>query len=549
MANTLKIKRSAITTIPNSLAEGEVAYSFTSDKLFIGDHLNNVRVIGGKSYIDKLDLITITGPVDLDNLSINTIDNIDDVVITSVGDNEVLAYDIVSSKWINQTAAEAGLATSSHTHNYAGSSTPGGAANSVANSFVIKFDTGNTEGSTLYTFNGSAAKTIDFKAGTNITLTKAAGEVTISAASYSLPVATTSVLGGVKDGTGVTIAVDGTLSVDYGTTAGTSAEGNHTHSGGTLSPAVFNMPANQQGTGINEFPLAGQLGSAAFVNVDTIPTQVFALQVTNNYQILPSDNGKLLIVGANVTLTLPDASALPYGWCIYIKSKLSYTATVVVTGSNTINGTLNTDDVLSDTSSLYVRDTTSNFELVSLGNAAYNNREIVSYVATAGQAVFTAPTYNVGYNELDVFINGVHQKVVDNFVETNSTSITFNVALTLNDIVHIRRTASNGLANPSYLGASTQAVDSALLNGQPSTYYTNADNILDGIVNVIPSSTEQTNWNTVYNWYSSMTTADADSFINTVSEVLNAFSTANETLNLATELTTPSNMTLDAGTF
>ena len=38
-----------------------------------------------------------------------------DVTITSVADNEVLAYDSTSSKWINQTAAEAGLATTTHT--------------------------------------------------------------------------------------------------------------------------------------------------------------------------------------------------------------------------------------------------------------------------------------------------------------------------------------------------------------------------------------------------------------------------------------------------
>ena len=38
-----------------------------------------------------------------------------DVTITSVADNEVLAYDSTSSKWINQTASEAGLATTTHT--------------------------------------------------------------------------------------------------------------------------------------------------------------------------------------------------------------------------------------------------------------------------------------------------------------------------------------------------------------------------------------------------------------------------------------------------
>ena len=45
---------------------------------------------------------------------------------------------------------------------------------------VLKFDSGTTENTSLYTFNGSAAKTIDIKGGSNVTLTKAAGSITIS---------------------------------------------------------------------------------------------------------------------------------------------------------------------------------------------------------------------------------------------------------------------------------------------------------------------------------------------------------------------------------
>lgn len=39
-----------------------------------------------------------------------------DVIISSVADNEVLAYNTATSQWINQTASEAGLASASHTH-------------------------------------------------------------------------------------------------------------------------------------------------------------------------------------------------------------------------------------------------------------------------------------------------------------------------------------------------------------------------------------------------------------------------------------------------
>ena len=57
------------------------------------------RLLGSSQFITQLDIGSLT-----------------DVDITSVGDNEVLAYDSSSGKWINQTAAEAGLATSGHTH-------------------------------------------------------------------------------------------------------------------------------------------------------------------------------------------------------------------------------------------------------------------------------------------------------------------------------------------------------------------------------------------------------------------------------------------------
>ena len=52
-------------------------------------------------------------------------------------------------------------ADSSHTHNYAGSSSAGGAANSVKTNLTIKLNGGTTEGTNLFTFNGSTAKTID----------------------------------------------------------------------------------------------------------------------------------------------------------------------------------------------------------------------------------------------------------------------------------------------------------------------------------------------------------------------------------------------------
>ena len=55
MAQTIKIKRSSSTAAPSSaLGAGELAYSFNSDKLFIGDGSSN-DIIGGKLYVDLVD--------------------------------------------------------------------------------------------------------------------------------------------------------------------------------------------------------------------------------------------------------------------------------------------------------------------------------------------------------------------------------------------------------------------------------------------------------------------------------------------------------------
>ena len=50
----------------------------------------------------------------------------------------------------------------------------------TANTLVLKADSGTTEGTDLYTFDGSANKTLNLIGGTNITISKAAGAWTIS---------------------------------------------------------------------------------------------------------------------------------------------------------------------------------------------------------------------------------------------------------------------------------------------------------------------------------------------------------------------------------
>ena len=62
----------------------------------------------------------------------------------------------------------------------AGYADSAGSASKVANKLTLKIKTGTTEGTDLYTYDGSGAKTLDIKQGSNITLTAAAGSLTIA---------------------------------------------------------------------------------------------------------------------------------------------------------------------------------------------------------------------------------------------------------------------------------------------------------------------------------------------------------------------------------
>lgn len=107
----------------------------------------------------------------------------------------------------------------------------------VNNSLVLKADSGTTEGTDLYTFDGSAAKTLNLIGGTNITISKSAGAWTITGAATgvtSLSFGST----GLTPSTGSTgsITVAGTLVAANGGTGQSSyAIGDILYASGTTA--------------------------------------------------------------------------------------------------------------------------------------------------------------------------------------------------------------------------------------------------------------------------------------------------------------------------
>jgi hypothetical protein len=62
MANTvIQILRSYANTTPSNLADGEMAYSFVSNTLFIGSRNSQVIQIGGPNYIANVTINTVDG--------------------------------------------------------------------------------------------------------------------------------------------------------------------------------------------------------------------------------------------------------------------------------------------------------------------------------------------------------------------------------------------------------------------------------------------------------------------------------------------------------
>lgn len=140
MASTLKIKRSSSTATPTTLAEGELAVSYLSGKLFVGNSsavipiggvhnpgtltANQALVANSTSGIDKVIVANLvstfitangvlgtTGQVLSSNSTggvywdtpVSSLDSLTDVTLSSVANNQLLIYDNTAGQWENHS--------------------------------------------------------------------------------------------------------------------------------------------------------------------------------------------------------------------------------------------------------------------------------------------------------------------------------------------------------------------------------------------------------------------------------------------------------------
>ena len=166
----------------------------------------------------------------------------------------------------------------------------------TTNSIVLKFDTGTTEGSDLYTFNGSTAKTVDFKAGSGITLTKAASAITISSNAANWYPTAFAWSDGTSAGPTGSLTGSGMSAVSYAAipsagivTSGVVTTGAQEFGGNKTVRAS----ANQDG-----ITLAGRVGGTGAHVVTLTPTTLTASRTLT----LPNTTGTLITSGDSGTV-------------------------------------------------------------------------------------------------------------------------------------------------------------------------------------------------------------------------------------------------------
>ncbi len=212
---------------------------------------------------------SIKAYVDAQVATANELSELTDVTITSVADNEVLAYDSTSSKFINQTAAEAGLVTLTGTETL---------TNKTLTSPTIDLSTVTSSGDLAVADGGTGSSTAS-GARTNLGLV-----IGTDVQAYDAELAALA---------GLTSAADKGIQF---TGSGTASTYDLTAAGKAL---LDDADASAQRTTLG-------LGTAATLNVGTSATNVVQLDGSAR---LPAVDGSQL---TNISFTETDPSALAF---------------------------------------------------------------------------------------------------------------------------------------------------------------------------------------------------------------------------------------------
>jgi hypothetical protein len=251
-----------------------------------------------------------------------------------------------------------------------------GTASQVANSLTIKFDTGTTEGTDLYTFNGSAAKTLDIKAGNAITIGKASNTLTINHTDTSSQASITA--SGRTYITGVTLDTYGHV-----TALATGTE--------TVVDTTYGI-SGETGTGGANLRLTGSDASTdnvLFANgTDITVTRTDANTLTISHNDTSSITGQQGTAGVSSVTIDGNGHVTAVGTATYLTAEADTLDTVTGRGATTSNNITVGDIAVNG------GDITTNQTIFNIGNTATSAQTI--NLGTAATASTVTKTLNIG---------------------------------------------------------------------------------------------------------------------------------------------------------
>lgn len=425
MAFKLKIKRGTAAPSNTALDVAELGFDTSGKKLYVGNgsgvaasgvsmdgHAHSADdITSGTLSIDRIPTITIAkGGTNITTYTTGDIlygSNTNVLSKLGIGSaNQVLTVVNGVPAWAN-----AGVATS------------------VANSLTVKFDTGSTEGTDLYTFNGSAAKTFDIKAGGAITIGKTAGNITIGHTDTSSQASVTAsgrtyITGVTLDTYGhVTALTTGTETVvDTNTTYGISGE---TGTGG----------ANLRLTGSD-----ASTDNVLFANgTDITVTRTDANTITINHSDTSTLSGQQGSSGISSITVDGEGHVTAVGTATYLTAESDTLDTVTGRGATTSNNitvgdiAVNGGDITTNQATFNIGNTATSTQTINLGTAATASAATKTINIGTGGAAGSTTNITVGstvagtltLNSPTVVIPGnltVTGTVTTNNVETVSTT-------------------------------------------------------------------------------------------------------------------------------
>ena len=383
MAFRLQVKRGIVA--PNSvLHAGELGYDTVAKKLYVGNGTSVAEsAVSMDGHVHAASAIT-SGEFDIARIP---------VISIAKGGTNITTYttgDILYGSNTN-VLSKLGIGSTNQVLtvvNGVPAWASAGTATQVANSLTVKFDTGSTEGTDLYTFNGSAAKTFDIKAGGAITIGKTAGNITIghtdtSSASSLTASGRTYVTGVTLDTYGhVTALTTGTETVvNTNTTYSISAE---TATGGA------NLRLTDSAAATDDVKIAS--GTNVTVTRTDANTITIASTDTNNYITGFSYNAGTT-AGPTATITREGLSDISVG---AIPSASGTASGIVTTGAQTFAGSKTFSDNAIFTGDIAVNggDITTSAATLNVGNTATTTQTI--NLGTAVTASGATKTINIG---------------------------------------------------------------------------------------------------------------------------------------------------------